>query len=230
MSSIRAIVLDFNGTVAQDNDLVVSIYADTFASIGVELTAEEYHRDLAALADRDVFELAMERAGLPPDRVQRDALIESRIDGYLRAVRAEPPVDQAAAEFVRDAADKVPVAIASNAFRREIEAVLAAAGIEDYFSALVAIEDVKNGKPDPEPLVLALAVLRARFGERRMIRPDQVMVVEDATGGVLAAKAAGMRVAAIRGPAYNAASGQADLVLDRLDPAGLEEIMGFRAG
>jgi beta-phosphoglucomutase len=224
-SDIRAIVLDFNGTLAQDNDLVAQIYVDTFASIGAELTVQEYQQELAALADRDVFELAMRRVGLARNRVQRDALIEERIERYMVAVLDDPPIDEAAVEFVASASARVPLAIASNAFRREIEEVLRAVGIEDHFSALVTIEEVTNGKPDPEPFVLALASLRARFGERRLIRPDQAVAIEDATGGAFAARKAGMRVAAIRGPAFDEGSGYADLLLDRLDAAALEEIM-----
>jgi beta-phosphoglucomutase len=224
-SDIRAIVLDFNGTLAQDNDLMAQIYVDTFASIGAELTVREYQRDLAALADRDLFELAMRRVGLPRNRVQRDALIEERIERYMVAVLDDPPIDDAAVEFVQSASKRVPLAIASNAFRREIEEVLASAGIDEHFSALVTIDEVSNGKPDPEPFVLALASLRARFGERRTIRPDQVAAIEDATGGALAARKAGMRVVAIRGPAFDEESGYADLVLDRLDADAFEQIM-----
>lgn len=229
-SDIRAIVLDFNGTLAQDNDLVAQIYVDTFASIGAELTVQEYQHELAALADREVFELAMRRVGLARNRVQRDALIEERIERYMVAVLDDPPIDDAAIEFVQSASANIPLAIASNAFRREIEEVLSAAGIDDHFSALVTIEEVRNGKPDPEPFVLALASLRARFGERRTIRPEQVVAVEDATGGALAAREAGMRVAAIRGPAFDEGSGYADLLLDRLDVAAFDKIMDLGRG
>ncbi len=229
-SDIRAIVLDFNGTLAQDTDLVAQIYIDTFASIGAKLTVGEYQHELAALADREVFELAMRRVGLGRDRVRRDALIEERIERYMVAVLDDPPIDEAAIEFVQSASASVPLAIASNAFRREIEEVIAAAGIDEHFSALVTIDEVTKGKPDPEPFVLALASLRARFGERRTIHPEQVVAVEDATGGALGAREAGMRVAAIRGPAFDESSGYADLLLDRLDVAAFEQIMDLGRG
>ena len=73
--AIRAIVLDFNGTLAQDDHLVAPLYVDMFASVGVPLTVEDYHRELAAMPDHEASELALRRAGLPFDEVHRDALV-----------------------------------------------------------------------------------------------------------------------------------------------------------
>lgn len=85
-TAIRAIELDFNGTLAHDDHLVAPLCVDAFASVGVALTVEEYHRELAALPDREVFELAIRSGGMPFDAARRDALIQARVDGYMAAV------------------------------------------------------------------------------------------------------------------------------------------------
>jgi beta-phosphoglucomutase-like phosphatase (HAD superfamily) len=121
----------------------------------------------------------------------------------------------------------VPLAIASGAFRREIEHVLRAAGLRQHFPVLVAIEDVTNGKPDPEAFLRALAGLNALRTDGPMIAPEQAVAIEDATDGARAAHAAGMRVAAIRGLAYDESSGLADFVIERLDRSALEPIMSL---
>jgi beta-phosphoglucomutase len=167
------------------------------------------------------------RAGIAADAERRDALINARVEGYLAAVDRTPPIDEATAEFVRAAAGRVPLAIASGAFRREIEHVLRAAGLSQHFPVLVAIDDVTNGKPDPEVFQRALAGLNARGGDGPAIAPGEVVAIEDATDGARAARAAGMRVAAIRGLAYDEASGCADAVIDRLDRAALELILNL---
>jgi beta-phosphoglucomutase-like phosphatase (HAD superfamily) len=224
--SIRAIVLDFNGTLAQDHHLVAPIFIDAFASIGVPLTVDEYHRELAAMPDREVFELAMRRAGLPLDPARRDALVTARIERYMAAATADPPISDDAVAFVRAAAERVPLAIASGAFRHEIEDVLAAAGISDQFQAVVSIDDVRNGKPDPEGFRRALERMNAATRAAPPIEPHETVAVEDATGGARAARAAGMRVAAIGGPGYDQASGYADLILERLDLTALALVLG----
>jgi HAD superfamily hydrolase (TIGR01509 family) len=228
--SIRAIVLDFNGTLAQDDHLVAPLYVEMFASVGVSLTAEDYHRDLGAMPDREVAELALRRAGLAPDPVRRDELVRARLDGYLAAVDERPPIAEHALEFVREAAARVPLAITSGAFRREIEHVLEAAGVRGYFTTVVAIDDVRSGKPHPEGFGRALAEINTRTAADPPIGPSQVVAVEDATDGVLAARAAGMRVAAIRGMAFDEGSGRADLVIDRLDPHALHRMLALGSG
>jgi HAD superfamily hydrolase (TIGR01509 family) len=230
MTRVRAIVLDFNGTLAQDDHLVAPLYVNTFASIGLSLTVEDYHRELAAMPDREVFELALSRAGIAADAERRDALVQARVEAYLAAVDRTPPIDEATAEFVRAAADRVPLAIASGAFRREIEHVLRAAGLTGHFPVLIAIDDVTNGKPDPEAFERALAELNARGGDCPPIAPGEVVAIEDATEGARAARSAGMRVAAVRGLAYDEASGLADTVIDRLDRAALEPILRLVPG
>jgi beta-phosphoglucomutase len=223
--SVRAIVLDFNGTLAQDDHLVAPLTVELFASIGAPLTVEEYHRELAALPDREVFKRALAKAGLPFDAARRDALVKARVDGYLTAVADRPPITAPAIEFVRAAAQRVQLAISSSAFRLEIEHVLRAAGIRDQFKAIVGCDDVRNGKPDPEGFLLALQRLNALPGTEPPIEPRQAVAVEDATAGARAAKAAGMRVAALRGPGYDPASGYADVVIERLDRAALEVLL-----
>ena len=226
---IRAIVLDFNGTLAQDDHVMAPLFVEMFASVGLRLTEEEYVRELAALPDRQVSELALRRAGLPVEDKHRDALVQARRQGYLAAVAQRPPIEEHALEFVRAAAAQVELAITSGAFREEIESVLAAACVRHYFKTVVSIDDVVNGKPHPEGFLTALAQLNAVSRADPPIEPRQVVAVEDATDGARAARAAGMRVAAVRGPGYDPASGYADLQVDRLDLTALSQMLALGA-
>jgi beta-phosphoglucomutase len=221
-------VLDFNGTLADDGHIMAPLFVELFASLGLELTVEQYHRDLAAISDRDTFTRALESAGLPFDEGRLEDLIRARRQGYLEAVAQQPPVDAGAREFVRAAAAAdVALAIASGAFREEIESVLRAAELDEWFSAVVAIDDVVRGKPDPEGFRVALARLNEELGVRPAIQASEVVAVEDATDGAQAAREAGMHVAAVRGPGYDEASGYAELVIERLEPGVLEAMLAL---
>jgi sugar-phosphatase len=54
---------------------------------------------------------------------------------------------------------------------------------------MVTADDVKNGKPDPEPYLKAAELLR--------VKPAECVVVEDAPAGIQAARAAGMKVVSL---------------------------------
>ena len=219
---IRAIVLDFNGTLVQDDDVVAPLYIEIFASVGVPLTVEEFQRDLAALPDRELIDQALARAGLPADDPHRDELLRARLDGYLAAVEHIQPIDDAAIAFVKAAAERVTLAIASGAYRREIDYVLGAAGVSGYFQVIVSIDDVADGKPHPETFTRALQRLNETQSTGPPIEPHEAVAIEDTTGGARAAREAGMHVVAIRGAGYDATSGHADVIVARLDPLALE--------
>jgi sugar-phosphatase len=84
----------------------------------------------------------------------------------------------------------VPWGIVTSADVRLTGIRLAAAGITPP-AVIVTSDDVKLGKPDPEGYRLA--------GERLDINMISTLVVEDSVAGIAAGRAAGARVAALKG-------------------------------
>ncbi len=97
-------------------------------------------------------------------------------------------------------------AVASSAPRLNLDVMLGALDLGPLFEAIVCAEDVRNGKPDPEPFLIAAS----RIG----IAPERCIVVEDAAPGLEGARRAGMRSIGV-GP--SSALLQADLVVPSLD-------------
>lgn len=97
-------------------------------------------------------------------------------------------------EMVMAAAARVPIAVASSASFRFIEAVLEATGLRPSFSAVVSSEQVPNGKPAPDVYLEAAR----RIG----VEPTRAIAIEDSSNGLRAAAAAGMHVVALPNPTY----------------------------
>jgi pyrophosphatase PpaX len=77
--------------------------------------------------------------------------------------------------------------------RRGLERGLSTCGLEGIFQALVSMDDVERYKPEPEPVLKALEILRA---ER-----DSTVFVGDSPHDMAAGRAAGvMTAAALWGP------------------------------
>jgi HAD superfamily hydrolase (TIGR01509 family) len=102
-------------------------------------------------------------------------------------------------------------AVASSAPRLNVEVVLRVVGLERCFGALVAAEDVRHGKPDPEVFLTAAARLGAP--------PARCIVVEDVEHGIEAARRAGMRTIGVGGVAAGdlVVGSLADLPADSFD-------------
>lgn len=144
---------------------------------------------------------------LAPDEIER-AIVQGVVDRY----RTEgPPRIPGAVETVRRVATRVPVGIASSAHRDVIAATLAALELVDVFGVVVSSDEVPHGKPAPDVYLEA--------ARRMNVPPSACLVVEDSRNGVLAARAAGMRVVLVPNESIPPAPGtadHADLVLPRL--------------
>lgn len=194
----RAVIFDFNGTLSDDEPILARIFAEIFAErLGWAMTDEEYRSALLGHSDREIVEIAVrthggrEHGGGDPELVEE--LLRLRRERYLVSVAEQSPISAEAVELVeRLAAAGVPMAIVTGAQRADVEAVLASSPVGAHLHHLVAEEDVRRGKPDPEGFQRGAALLG--------VEPTSVLVLEDSVPGVRGAEAAGMRCVVVTGP------------------------------
>jgi beta-phosphoglucomutase len=206
---VRAVVFDFNGTLSDDEPILLRIYQELFAEHGRPLTAEEYYAELSGLSEEEIIGRWLGRVD--------DALIAERISRYRELVSGGDTVYPEVRAAVRYAAERVPVAVCSGAFLEEIEPVVAAAGLAPFVTTIVTADHVQHGKPHPEGYL--------RTAELLGVPPTEVVAFEDTEAGVASARAAGARVVGITrtlGPERLAA---ADELVERIDLALLERIL-----
>jgi len=181
-------MLDFNGTLSDDEPLLFAILSDLFAEQGRPLSSEVYFDRLAGLSDPEIV-----RMWLGAEHPAVGEVLEQRVSRYRAAVADGSTISPEARRAVLYAAERVPVAVVSGAYRDEVVPALEAAGLAAAVAVVVTIDDVDRGKPDPAGYALALEFLEAG------LRAEEVTVFEDTEAGVGAAKAAGMRCVAIPG-------------------------------
>jgi HAD superfamily hydrolase (TIGR01509 family) len=204
--SARALAFDFNGTLSDDEPVLYRIFRDLFAQHGRLLSERQYFDELAGLSDPEIV-----YRWFGPHHPAADEIIAERIRRYRVAVSDGSSVRPRVRQAVRQAAARVPVAVVSGASRAEVEPILAAAGLTEAVSVLVAADDIGRGKPDPEGYVRAVQLLDDG------IEPADVVALEDTEAGVAAAKAAGLLCVAVLGtlPAERLAA--ADKIVDAID-------------
>jgi beta-phosphoglucomutase len=215
MTPVRALIFDFNGTLSHDEPIMCGIYQALFARAGRPMTPAEYYEQLAGRTEEAIIGgwLGVEGGTL-------DALIAERIERYTAAAGDGVTVPEHIREAVRHAAARVPVAIVSGAFRAEIEPVLAGAGLPAAFAAVVAADDVSDGKPHPAGYLRALELLGGD------LPPLEVVAFEDTEAGIAAAKAAGLRCLAVAGTLPPARLARADELVDRIDVSLIQRLLG----
>lgn len=203
---VRAVIFDFNGTLSHDEPILCEIFCDLFAEYGRPLSAQEYFDELAGLSDPEIV-----RTWLGREHPNVDEVIERRVARYRELVADGSSVPEAVRDALRYAAEHVPVAIVSGAARPEIETVIEAAGLSDAVRAIVAAEDVDNGKPHPDGYLRALELLGSG------LNASDVLAFEDTEAGVASAKAAGLRCFGVLGTLAPARLVAADEIVPAID-------------
>ena len=186
---IRAVIFDFNGILADDDPIHMQALSKVANEEGLTFTEDEYMEHYLHLNDRECFRELWRRNQRILEQVELDDLIRRKSVYYYSAIERKDVLFEGAADAVRAAASRGPVAIASGAPQTEIRHILGGTGLLDCFSTIVASEDVQRGKPDPEPFRLAFE----RLKERGVVdKPGECAAVEDSLGGIQSAHSAGM--------------------------------------
>lgn len=193
---LKALIFDCDGVIADSEHLHFSLFQKVLADIGISLTQPEYVEKYLAMDDRGCFDAVLKAHGKSLAPEERDCLIAKKTALYQKTAAENLVILPGVVEFVMAVSQKYPLAMASGALRAEVMMMIEAAGIRHYFEAVVAAEDVKNGKPAPDAYLKALDELNKKHPGKN-IKPGECLVVEDSKHGLLSAHAAGMKVVAV---------------------------------
>jgi beta-phosphoglucomutase len=186
----RAVLFDFDGVIVNSEPLHFYAFHEVLKTERIEITEDEYYREIIGFDDRGAFRKIFERRNRPLEPKVLLALM-ARKSGIMmdliqdRRFTALPGVE----EFVRSLWRTRPLAICSGALREEIEAMLEGVSLRDCFPVIVAAEDVAVGKPDPSGYLLTLKLLSEKT--KKPLTPADCLVVEDAPTVIRSVKAVG---------------------------------------
>jgi HAD superfamily hydrolase (TIGR01509 family) len=153
---------------------------------------------------------------LAPQEIS-DRVVAHVLDTYEERLPLLPGAEAA----VERIAARWPLGLASSSNREVIERVMATSGWAAVFRIWVSSEEVDRGKPAPDVFLEA--------ARRLGVEPDAAAGIEDSHNGILAARAAGLRVIAIPNhefPPGDEALAAADVVLGSLDELTAEVVAG----
>lgn len=177
----KAVYWDMDGTLVDSEPLHDQALSAALESVGIEPPADLHERVLGQAA-RPVYDMMRRDFGL---KLPFDDWIRRKYDFYLlHAVTLRPR--PGALEIFRDLQRAgVVQAVVSNSDRLIIDANLGAVGIVEPGMKTVSRNDVRQGKPHPEPFLRAAWLTE--------VDPAETFVMEDSVTGATAGLAAGMK-------------------------------------
>ncbi len=227
---VDAVIFDFDGIVVDSEPIHWAGFAAVLRPLGVELSWDRYRERYLGFDDHDCFAAVLADRGTAASEARLAELIEAKTaavqDVLARSATAMPGVVDLIGAV---AGEGVPEAVCSGALRREIEIAARRIGVWDRFPVVVAAEDVRHGKPDPEGYRLALE--RLQVASARPLRPTHCVAIEDSPAGITAAKGAGLHVLAVATSYPESALHDADAAVASLvgvSPARLRALVAGR--
>jgi beta-phosphoglucomutase len=214
-----AVIWDVDGTLVDTGELHFQAWAKLTKERKLPFTRE----DFAATFGRRNPEIIRQLFGKERSEPEVAELGDKKEELYREAVgRGVKLVPGARGLLEALEAAGFRQAIGSSAPRANLDLILRLTGTEGFFEAIVSMEDIQRGKPDPQVFEVA--------AQRLGIPAARCVVIEDAVAGVQAAKAGGMKCIAVRFAGEHSesalAKAGADLVVPSLEQVTVETVRG----
>ncbi len=179
---IQGAVFDMDGLMFDTENLTFILQREILAKEGKSFTLEDYKNTVGKRA-----------ADLPGyfkklfggDFDYEDFHQKCRAEYMQYTEKNGVPIKEGLFELLDELKKRrIKIALSTSTTRRSAERTLKIAGVFDYFDELVCADDVKNGKPHPEPFLKAAEKLR--------LEPGSCAALEDSLNGIKSAYSAGM--------------------------------------
>ncbi|MEO5326231.1 HAD family phosphatase [Mesorhizobium sp. CC13] len=177
----KAVYWDMDGTLIDSEPLHERSLIAALRSVGIEPPVD-LHARVVGQAARPVYEVLRDQFGLA---LEFDEWIARKYDHYMSHAPGLLPREGAMEIFGDLKARGAVQAIVSNSDRMVVDANLRAVGLHEPAMRTISRNDVRCGKPDPEPYLRAAWLTG--------IDPADTVVMEDSFTGASAGVAAGMR-------------------------------------
>lgn len=191
---IRAILMDFNGVIINDERIQMKLYQDIFKDEGFEITDEEYFA-CTGMDDTTFINHHFKRAEKDINDEKVDEIRLRKSEMWRKVIDKEMPLCDGVENFIRKCGNRFAMGVVSMANRADIEYVLNKTGIRNCFTKIVGAEDVTEHKPSPQAYLECFKYLdkrRIADGHYPLIHRECV-VIEDTPQGIQAGKNAGMQ-------------------------------------
>jgi|Deesub1362B_J571_1020462.scaffolds.fasta_scaffold00003_645 beta-phosphoglucomutase family hydrolase len=211
---IKAVIFDMDGVISDTQRLHAIIESRILKKYGIDISPDEITRKYAGIPDEIFLKEVTSNVDIEIDinktiREKWKVMIE-----YVETVVEPMP---GAIELIKALkARGIKTAVASSSITEFIHLVLDKLSIKELFEAIVSVEEVSRGKPDPEIFLLA--------AKRLGLKPHECLVIEDAASGIQAAKRAGMKCIAVIND-KSMMDINADMVVSSLKQISVDELL-----
>lgn len=204
---IKGILFDFDGTLADTNDLILSAFRHTFKEcLNKEFSQQEIVKSFGLTLAEAMKLYAPDDEMIP---AMRSVYREFNLRHHDEMIR---PISGVADALAALHAKGLKMAVVTSKKSPMAKRGLKCCGLEAYISAVVGCDDTVLNKPDPEPMLKACELLA--------VKPEHCICVGDSPFDLQSGKRAGALTAAVKYTSFAwekmLADGKPDYTLDNM--------------
>jgi beta-phosphoglucomutase len=227
--TLKAVLFDFNGVIINDEAIHKRLIEEILIDENVTgLKPGEFEKVCLGRGDRTCLQELLNSRG----RVIREEyivrLMFKKAQLYIQELEQleKLPLFAGLDDLIFQIRSKgLKLGLVSGAVRKEIELVLERAKLKDYFSVIIAGDDITTSKPEPDGYRFAVQSLNQLHPDLNL-RANQCLAIEDTPAGIQAAKRAGMQVLGVANTyPFHMLQRQANWTVDYLSDLELERVM-----
>lgn len=187
MEGVKAIIFDMDGVLVDSEPLWRKAMIKGFTEAGIEFTEDDC-RKTTGMRFKEVVNYWFEHHSITGFSQQE--LHDKVIASLIKLINEEGQPMPGAMESLHFFKQKnYRIGLATSSDTKLVNAIMDKLGSRPYFSSVTSAEFLRYGKPHPEVFL--------KCAEELGVQPSDCLVIEDSVNGVISAKAAQMRVAAI---------------------------------
>ena len=176
----RALLFDLDGTLAETDSLHLPTWVDVLEPYGLRVD-EEFYR--ASISGRNTSEIVRDLLPELSDEENRSVGDAKEARFRERATELEPL--DGLLDFVEWGRERgMSIVLVTNAPGENVQTILLALELRDFFDTVVLADEVEAVKPDPAPYTAAL--------KKVGVAAEEALAFEDSVSGISSSVAAGV--------------------------------------
>ncbi|HYW21137.1 MAG TPA: HAD family phosphatase [Nodularia sp. (in: cyanobacteria)] len=205
--SLKAVLFDFNGVIINDERIHLQLIDEILISENLQPQKVSERQASLGRSDRAYLQELLRNRGRVDNEEYLTKLLHRKAQAYVQELEKieklplYPGVEDLiyqlrSRKIAPDHPQSLKLGLVSGAIRPEIEIVLERAKLAEYFTVIVAGDDITTSKPQPDGYLLAVERLNQEYPDLDL-QPQECLAIEDTPAGIAAAKQAQMQVVGV---------------------------------
>lgn len=182
---LKAIIFDMDGVLIDTPKFVWATHNKILAKFNKHVSDSEISQYLGRSL-KDQIDLFEKNFNIKIDKKDYVDLFEVEMQHNLEHIEK----NNSLSKLIKNLRKKFKLAVATSSSKLRAEHILRHLGINNNFDVIITSEDVKKHKPSPD--------LFLESARHLAVKPEECLVIEDASNGIEAAKKANMKVIALK--------------------------------